>query len=67
VIWGGEEDGKLTRRSVHGGKTQAGKHDDDSTVRGRGWPVLGLGSTNAMLGSSGRCRADRRRAGGGCP
>jgi hypothetical protein len=55
AIWGGEEDGKLSRRSLHGGVTQVGKHDSDGMVRGQGWPVLGLGSTRAILGSSRRC------------
>jgi hypothetical protein len=39
-IWGGGEDWKLTRRSVHGGVTQTEKHDGDDAVRvqgGRFW------------------------------
>jgi hypothetical protein len=36
VIWGGGEDGKLTRRLVYGGVTRAGKRDGDGAVRGRG-------------------------------
>jgi hypothetical protein len=38
VIWGGWEDGKITRRSVHGGRTRAGKHADDGAVWGQGGP-----------------------------
>jgi hypothetical protein len=54
VIWGGVEDEKLTRRSVHGGATRAGKHDGDDVVRGQGRPIPGLGSTRAMVWSSRR-------------
>jgi hypothetical protein len=49
VIWGGGEDGKLTRRLVYGGATRAGKRDGDGAVRGRGWPIPGLGSTRATV------------------
>jgi hypothetical protein len=48
---GGGEDGKLTRRSVHGGVSQVRKHDGDDAVRGRGRPVAGSGSIRTTLGS----------------
>jgi hypothetical protein len=60
VIWGGGEDGKLTRRSVHDDATQVGKHDGDDAVRGRGRPVLGLGSTRATMWSLRRWKPGRR-------
>jgi hypothetical protein len=51
AIWGGGEDRKLTRRSVHDGATRVRKHDDDDAVRGQGRPVPGSGSIRVTLGS----------------
>jgi hypothetical protein len=59
VIWGGGEDGKLTRRLVYGGVTQAGKRDGDDAVRGRWRPISGPGSTRVMVWSSRRWRLGR--------
>jgi hypothetical protein len=46
----GGKHGKLTGRLVYGSVTRAGKHNDDGTVRVRGQPVPGPGSTRATLG-----------------
>jgi hypothetical protein len=65
AIWGGVEDWKLTRRSVHSDTIRVGKLDGDDAVEVQGRWVLGPRSTRATLASSRRCRVGRRRAGGG--
>jgi hypothetical protein len=59
VIWGGGEDGKLTKRLVYNCATRAGKRDGDGMVRGRGRPIPSLGSTRVTVWSSRRWRPSR--------